>query len=142
MPAALAVGFTLGTARMLVSAETQAPTRVTVTGEVVDTWCSISQIMYAEGTAHHQCAIWCAVGGIPVSIRDKDGNHYMVLRLESEADNVATPRLITIQSHSVTVDGDLYERDGVKYLFVDKVADDKGIVNMTHAQYGVVPFGE
>ncbi len=42
----------------------------------------------------------------------------------------------------MTVDGDLIERDGVKYLLVDAVADDKGIVNLTDADYGVVPFGE
>ncbi|WP_419796574.1 MAG: hypothetical protein ACNI26_09200 [Terasakiella sp.] len=42
--------------------------RVSVTGEVIDTWCYVTEIMFAEGTAHHQCAVWCAVGGIPISI--------------------------------------------------------------------------
>ena len=40
--------------------------RVKLTGEVIDSWCQTTGIMYALGTAHHQCAIWCAVGGIPV----------------------------------------------------------------------------
>ena len=34
------------------------PDRVRVTGEIVDTWCYVTEIMYAEGTAHHQCAVW------------------------------------------------------------------------------------
>ncbi|MDP6342279.1 MAG: hypothetical protein QF491_02010, partial [Alphaproteobacteria bacterium] len=31
-----------------------------------------------------------------------------------------------IQTHQVTAHGDLYERDGVRYLVVTQVADDKG----------------
>ena len=101
----------------------------------------ITGIMFAAGTAHHQCAVWCAVGGIPVSIKTENGDHYMVLKLEDEDTSVANPTIVTIQTHEVTVDGELHERDGVKYLFVSKVADDKGIVTMTHEDYGIVPFG-
>ena len=118
-----------------------APQRVRVSGEVVDTWCSVTGIMFAYGTAHHQCAVWCALGGVPVSIKDKDGNFYMVLRIEEDESNVGNPRLVTINSHDVSVDGDLIERDGVKYLFVTKVADDRGIVNLTQDEYGIQPFG-
>ncbi len=119
-----------------------AAKRVTVTGELIDTWCYITEIMYAEGTAHHQCAVWCAVGGIPVSILGDDGNVYMVLKVEGDGRNVANPRIINIQTHQVTVDGDLYERDGVRYLVVTEVADDQGIVNLTHEEYGIQPFGK
>jgi hypothetical protein len=123
-------------------APVSAVERVRVTGEVVDTWCAVSGIMYGYGTAHHQCAVWCAVGGIPVSIRAEDGATYMVLRIEGDATTVANPRLLDIQTHQVTVDGDLYRRDGVNYLLVDQVASDGGIVNLTHEEYGIVPFGE
>ena len=135
LAAALAVATPPPTARA-------AAERVRVTGEVVDTWCSISGVMYAYGTAHHQCAVWCAVGGIPVSVRAEDGTSYLVLRLEGDGSTVANSRLIDIQAHRVTVDGDLVRRDGVNYLLVDQVAEDGGIVNLTHAEYGVVPFGE
>jgi hypothetical protein len=119
-----------------------SPQRVQITGELVDTWCYVTEIMYAQGTAHYQCAIWCALGGIPVSVLGEDGNVYMVLRLEGDDTSVANPKLVTIQANQVTVDGDLYERDGVKYLIVDKVADNAGIVNLTHEEYGIQPFGE
>ncbi len=115
--------------------------RVQVKGELVDTWCSVTGIMFAQGTAHHQCAVWCAAGGIPVSIRTKDGAYYMVLRIEEQDSNAANPRYVKIQSHEVNVDGELIERDGVKYLFVTKVLDDQGVVNMTHAENGIQPFG-
>jgi hypothetical protein len=136
---ALATAATLGCALLpsLAAAE-----RVRVTGELVDTWCSISGVMYAYGTAHHQCAVWCAVGGIPVSVRADDGTTYMVLRIDGDAGSVANPKLVTIQGHRVTVDGDLHARDGVNYLLVDKVATDEGIVNLTHDEHGIVPFGE
>jgi hypothetical protein len=119
-----------------------APTRVKVTGEVIDSWCYITEIMFPEGTAHHQCAVWCAVGGIPVGIAGEDGTVYVVLKVEGDESNVAAPSVLKIQSHKVTVDGDLYERDGVKYLLVNRVEDDQGIVNLTHDEYGIQPFGE
>ena len=115
--------------------------RVQLQGELVDTWCSVTGIMFAQGTAHHQCAVWCAVGGIPVSIKDKDGQYYMVLKVEDDDQSVANPRLVTIQTHQVTVDGELIARDGVNYLFVSKVADDAGIVDLTHEENGITPFG-
>jgi hypothetical protein len=122
--------------------------RVTIEGELVDTWCAVSEIMFAYGTAHHQCALWCLAGGVPVSIKDKAGNFYMVLRIEEDDTNVAPPRIFKLQSHRVTVDGDLLARNGVNYLLVSKIADDKGIVNLTHDDIvdgdkrGIVPLGE
>lgn len=123
------------------SANAAGAKRVTISGELVDTWCYVSEIMYSQGTAHHQCAVWCAVGGIPVSIKDDKGDVYVILRIEEE-DPVDNPRVVKIQTHQITAEGDLYERDGVRYLVVTQVADDKGIVNMTHGEYGVQPFGE
>ncbi len=134
----------MGLTATVMSTPSQAvtPKRVQISGEIIDTWCYVTEIMFAEGTAHHQCAIWCAVGGIPVSIKAKDGTVYMVLRVDGDDTSVANPKIVKIQSHNVTVDGDHYVRDGVNYLIVNKVATDKGIINMTHDEYGVVPFGE
>ncbi len=125
-----------------VGAAAATPQRVQVTGEIIDTWCYVTEIMFAEGTAHHQCAVWCAVGGIPVSILGEDGKVYMVLRVGDDDTTVANPTIVKIQTHKVTVDGDLYERDGVNYLLVSQVANDAGIVNLTHEDYGIQPFGE
>ncbi len=129
-------------AAALASQASAAGTRVNVTGEIIDPWCYVTEIMYALGTAHHQCAVWCALGGIPVSVLGEDGAVYVVLKVEDDGNNVANPGIVKIQTHKVTVEGDLYERDGVKYLIVTKVANDQGIVNMTHEEYGVQPFGE
>ncbi|WP_420405352.1 hypothetical protein [Nisaea sp.] len=115
--------------------------RIRVEGELIDTWCYVTEIMFARGSAHYQCAVWCAVGGIPVSIRAEDGTLYVVLRVEGDSQNVANPSMIRIQSHQVTVDGDLIRRDGVNYLLVTQVADDAGIVDLTHEKFGIQPWG-
>lgn len=141
IPILAAAGLMSGMLALSTDAATPQATRVKVTGEVVDTFCSVSEIMYAYGTAHYQCAVWCAVGGVPVSIKADDGEFYMVLRMENDEKNVVNPKLLTIQAHKVTVDGDLIRRNGVNYLMVSAVADDKGIVNLTHDENGVQPFG-
>lgn len=135
----IAVGALVALTMLGGSVEAATSKRVKVTGEIIDTWCYITEIMYAKGSAHHRCAIWCAVGGIPVSIAGKDGNVYMVLKVEGDSQNVANPAVLKIQSHEVSVEGDLYERDGVKYLIVTQVHDDKGVINLTHKEYGVQP---
>ena len=119
-----------------------AAERVTITGEVIDSWCYLTEIMYPLGTAHHQCAIWCAAGGIPVGIVDDDGRVYIILSIGNDSDNVANPTLLEIQSHRVTVEGETFERDGITYLTIDKLVNDEGIVNLTANEYGIQPFGE
>ncbi len=124
---------------MATSAHAAPGKRVKVTGEVIDTWCYITQIMYPEGTAHHQCALWCAAGGIPVGIKGDDGKVYLLLKVGDDATSVANPAVLRIQSHRVSVDANLIERDGMNYLLVDRVVRDDGIVNLTHDEYGIQP---
>ena len=115
---------------------------VTVSGEVIDSWCYLTEIMYPLGSAHHQCAIWCAAGGIPTAILDDDGTVYIVLAVGGDGAGVANPSLLDIQSHRVTVEGEAFERDGMTYLVIERVVADQGIVNLTHDEYGIQPFGE
>ncbi len=98
--------------------------------------------MFAEGSAHHQCALWCAAGGIPVGVLADDGQVYMVLKVGDDTTNVANPAILEIQSHRVTVDGNLYRRDGINYLLIDELVGGEGIVNINHEDYGIQPFGE
>jgi hypothetical protein len=131
-----------GLAALALPAAAATPERVKVTGEVIDSWCYITEIMFPEGSAHHQCAIWCTAGGIPVGILGADGQVYMVLKVDQDSTNVANPAILKIQSHEVTVDGDLYVRDGINYLVVNQVVADAGIVKINHEEWGIQPFGE
>jgi len=140
---ALGLGIGIGTAS---EAAKPAGESIRVTGELIDSWCYVSQVMGASegitGTAHHQCAVWCAVGGIPVALLDESGEMYFVMRVGNDGQNAAPPRLLDIQSHQIVADGTLYERDGLKYIFIDEVVDENGIVNQNHNDWGVIPaFG-
>lgn len=142
LSAALAIGAALaGVPGVAPGAAQAAPERVQVTGEVIDSWCYLTEIMYPEGSAHHLCAIWCAVGGVPVGIKSEDGTVYFVLKMGDDGENVANPRILEIQSRQVKVDGDLYVRDGLNYLLIGQVVSDDGIGNLTHDEYGIQPFG-
>ncbi len=139
----LAGALILGTALLGApagAAET-AGKRVSITGEVIDSWCYITEIMFAKGTAHHQCAVWCASGGIPVGILADDGQVYMVLKMGDDTTSVANPAILRIQTHRVTVAGDLYRRDGINYLLISRFVTDEGIVNRTHDDYCIQPGG-
>ncbi len=129
-------------AAAMAATSAQAAQRVEVTGGVIDSWCYLTEIMYPEGTAHHQCALWCAAGGIPVGILADDGTVYIVLKFEDDATSVANPTVMDIQSHRVRVEGELYPRDGINYLVVNRILGDEGVVKLTHDDYGIQPFGE
>ncbi len=117
--------------------------RVQVTGEVIDTWCYFSGVMGGPdavvGTAHHTCALWCSAGGIPAGLLADDGTVYMVLKWQGSADVADGEALLRVQSHRITADGMLYQRDGLNYLIIEKVVSDEGIVNLSHEDYGVTP---
>ena len=117
---------------------------VTLKGELMDTWCYVSQVMGPHkvviGSSHHVCAVWCAAGGIPVGLLDSDsGEIYMILSVEGDGVGVANEKLLNIQTHEITVSGTTYELDGLKYLTIDEILDDEGIINLTHEQYGIIP---
>src|SRR5713101_7868165 len=127
---ALLFGLALSTA---IRAEAASePQRIKVAGEIIDSWCQLTGIMGpALGTAHHQCAVWCAVGGVPVGIQGDDGKIYILLKVDGEAGLVGNPTIVDIQTDRVVADADHYERYGVNYLVVTKVLENHGIVNLT-----------
>jgi len=121
----------------------QEPQRVTITGEIMDTWCYYSGVMGGKdavvGSAHHTCAVWCAAGGIPIGLLTKEGEVYLVLEIAGSGTGDASQTVLDIQSDTLTADALLYERDGFKYLVVEKVVSNEGIINKTHEDFGVVP---
>ena len=71
-----------------------------------------------------------------------EGEVFMLLKIGDDATNVANPAVAVFQAHQVTVDGDLFRRDGVNYLLVTRIATDEGVVNITHDEMGIQPFGK
>ncbi|MDX1400681.1 MAG: hypothetical protein R3245_02065 [Kiloniellales bacterium] len=138
-----------GVAALTLSGAASAATsgeRIQVKGEIIDTWCYLSEVMGSSeavlGSAHHQCAVWCAAGGVPVGLLAESGELYMVLKVGDDDTSHANPKILEIQSDQVTVDGELFHRDGINYLLIDQVVANEGIVNRSHEDYGVIPaFG-
>ncbi len=119
------------------------PKRVQVTGEIMDTWCYYSGVMGGRdavvGSSHHTCAVWCAAGGIPVGLLTDEGEVFLVLEVEGKGIADGNETILDIQSDRITADAMLYERDGFKYLVVEKVVSNEGITNLTHDDFGVIP---
>lgn len=117
--------------------------RITVTGEIIDTWCYYSGVMGGPdsvvGSAHHTCALWCSAAGIPIGLLTEDGTVYTILKLGPQDNATGGDTALTLASHTITADGMFYERDGIKYIVVEEVIEDLGIVNLTHEDYDVVP---
>jgi hypothetical protein len=117
--------------------------RVQITGEIIDTWCYFSGVMGGPeavvGSAHHTCALWCSAGGIPVGLLGDDGEVYMVLKINGDDQSASGDTQLTLASHEIVADGMLYKRDGLNYLVVEAVVEDRGITNLNHEDFGVVP---
>jgi hypothetical protein len=118
--AAVGLGLTLllGTAT-LAAAEVKAGEKdVTVTGEVIDTFCYTA--MGAKGTSHKQCGIDCAKKGIPVGLLEK-GSEKIHILLPTK-DKTALPEgVISRMGETVTITGHPYTKGGVAFLTVESV---------------------
>jgi hypothetical protein len=91
---------------------------VSVTGEVIDTFCYAA--MGAKGTGHKQCGIDCAKKGIPVGLLEKGTNKIHVLL--PMKDKTALPDdLVGKMGETVTVTGHPYTKGGVAFLTVESV---------------------
>jgi len=117
--------------------------RVSLKGELIDTWCYFSGVMGGPdavvGSAHHTCAMWCAAGGIPVGMLGEDGDVYMILKLPGEENSVGGDTFVELTNDQIEAEGMMYERDGLKYLVVSEVTSNDGVANLTHEDYGVIP---
>ena len=117
--------------------------RITVRGELIDTWCYFSGLMGSPdasvGSAHHTCAMWCSAGGVPVGLLAEDGQVYMVLKIEGSDSANGSDTLLTLASDTITADGIVYRQDGLNYIIVSKVLSNEGITRLNHEEYGPVP---
>lgn len=117
--------------------------RVSLKGELIDTWCYFSGVMGGPdavvGSAHHTCAMWCAAGGIPVGMLGEDGEVYMILKLPGDDNSAGGDTFVELTNDTIEADAMLYERDGLKYLVVSEVTSNDGVANLTHEDFGVIP---
>src|SRR5690348_11976880 len=86
---------------------------VSVTGEVVDTFCYGT--MGAKGASHKQCGIDCAKKGIPVGLAEKGTDKLYVL-LPNKDKTPLPDNVIEKMGDTVTVTGHSYTKGGSNFL--------------------------
>ncbi len=93
-----------------------ADTKVSVKGEVVDTFCYAA--MGASGPGHAKCGMGCAAKGIPVGL--VDGKKMYILLPPKDAEPL--PKAVTEHMGKVvTVTGKSYSAGGNNFLTVESV---------------------
>jgi type 1 fimbria pilin len=100
------------------SAAAYAAESVTVTGEVIDTYCY--SMAGAKGEAHRQCALECAKKGIPVGLVE-DGTNKVYVLLPSKNASPLPQSVIDNMARKVTITGKVVESGGSRFLTVESI---------------------
>ncbi len=88
---------------------------VTVTGELIDTYCYAHSRI--TGQPHAACALKCARTGIPVAVLENGTRRVFVLLPQEDAKPLP-PALVAQMAHVVTIDGDTFTVGGTTFLLV------------------------
>jgi hypothetical protein len=95
------------------------PKSMTVTGEIVDLGCYLSE--GAKGEAHKGCATMCLSNGMPMGLLTKEGKLYLLTLSHDNADPYNAAKKMAAEQ--VTVTGMAAERDGISALTVTDVKE-------------------
>ena len=98
--------------------QSYAADSVSVTGEVVDTYCYA--IMGAKGESHRSCAITCIEKGIAAGLLEKGTDKLYVLL--PNKDKAPLPKeVIDKAGRQATITGKVYATGGSQFLTVESV---------------------
>jgi len=90
---------------------------ITVTGEVVDMACATTKGAAGKNDGHSACALSCAKNGDPVGVLTDDAIYVVT------GDFIANrnAKLLDFVAKSVTITGEVTERDGKKLLNIKTI---------------------
>ena len=103
---------------LVVSSAAYAAASISVTGELIDTFCYAA--MGAKGESHRQCAIGCVKKGIPAGILQEGTNKVYVL-LPSKDASPLPQSVIDNMARKVTITGKAYITGGTQFLTVESL---------------------
>jgi hypothetical protein len=108
---------------LVVSAALAGPKgkNITVTGELVDTWCYFEA--GDHGPQHKACSTACAKAGNPVGLLQNYGQVYVLAGTKDH--QPAKDVLVNHMNEQVIVKGRLVSKGGVNMLYVSSVAPQK-----------------
>lgn len=96
----------------------RAAESVTVTGEVIDTFCFA--LMGAKGESHRQCGLDCAKAGIPVGLLE-DGTNKVYVLLPTKDKKPVPADAVDKMGRKATITGKVYIVGGSNFLTVESV---------------------
>jgi hypothetical protein len=91
--------------------------KVTINGEVVDTWCYLEG--GDRGAAHRACAMTCAKAGNAIALLDSKGTLYLTAGMKDH--QPAREVLIDKMGQTVAATGTLVKKGGLQMLYVESV---------------------
>jgi len=89
---------------------------VTITGEVIDTYCFA--LKGAKGEGHRQCAIDCVKAGIPAGLLE-DGSSKVYVLLPNEPKAPVPAGVIDKMAQKLSITGKVYTVGGSQFLTVE-----------------------
>jgi hypothetical protein len=91
---------------------------VTVTGEIIDTYCFT--LMGAKGESHRQCAIECVQKGIPAGLLE-DGTNKVYILLPNKDKSPLPKAVIDKMAKKVSITGKMYANGGSQFLTIESI---------------------
>jgi hypothetical protein len=91
---------------------------VTVTGELIDTYCYA--LMDVKGEGHRQCAIDCVKAGIPAGILE-DGTNKVYVLLPNKDKTGLPAAVLEKMAKKVTISGKAYAVGGSQFLTIESI---------------------
>lgn len=115
----LALASLVGLAPAIAAPQVRAQEVGSVTGEVVDLSCYLSQ--GSKGKRHKQCAELCAKKGLPIGVLTDSGDLYLLIEDHDNPDPYAAAK--GFAGERITVTGKKFAKGGMQSVLV---ADVKG----------------
>ena len=115
MPVLLVFGVA---AVLVVVSAAYAAQSVTITGELIDTFCYAA--MGAKGESHRQCAVECVNKGIPAGIL-QDGTDKVYVLLPDKDKSPLPKSVLDKVGRKATITGRVYSVGGTQFLTVDSI---------------------
>jgi hypothetical protein len=92
---------------------------VTVTGEVIDTYCYA--LLGAKGESHRQCAIDCFKAGIPAGLLENGTNKVFVLLPNKDKTSLPQKDILEKMGRQATITGKVYTSGGSNFLTIESI---------------------
>ncbi|MEO8604979.1 MAG: hypothetical protein ABI629_20595 [bacterium] len=113
----LALASFVGLAPAFAAPRVQAQETVSVTGEVVDLSCYLSQ--GSKGKRHKQCAELCAKKGLPIGVLTDSGDLYLLIEDHDSPEPYGAAK--GFAGERITVSGKKFAKGGMQSVLVAEV---------------------